>query len=156
MIGGVFDFLRKNRSQSRVTPARAPGETIRPADLAALKQWIATHRDVEGYVEPETIVQELSVLLVDAAGSTFRASLGGPKGLNVALAELGIPLYDVEETGYPPRMRAKLDRERILKAREAQARRRKEAQLDRQADDIATLNQMLELDYPDQPEREQR
>lgn len=37
---------------------------------------------------------------------------------------LGITLYDVEETGYPDRMRRKIEQERILRKREEQRRRR--------------------------------
>ena len=37
---------------------------------------------------------------------------------------LGIMLYDVEETGYPDRMRRKIEQERILRKREEQKQRR--------------------------------
>ena len=37
---------------------------------------------------------------------------------------LDCPVYDVEETGYPERMRRKMERDRILRKREEQKIRR--------------------------------
>jgi hypothetical protein len=37
---------------------------------------------------------------------------------------VGVPVYDVEETGYPQRMREKLERDRIIRKRQEQAERR--------------------------------
>ena len=38
--------------------------------------------------------------------------------------QLGIALYDVEETGYPDRMRKRMEQERILRKRAEQKERR--------------------------------
>lgn len=97
---------------------------MRREDLAYLKEWAANHALVEAFVEPETLVNEMSVLLVDATGSFTRRRIGGPKGIDVITRELGVPIYDVEETGYPQRMREKLERDRILRKREEQRKRR--------------------------------
>lgn len=97
---------------------------MRREDLAYLKEWVANHELVEAFVEPETLVNEMSVLLVDGAGSFTRRRIGGPKGIDVITRELGVPIYDVEETGYPQRMREKIERDRILRKREEQRKRR--------------------------------
>ena len=47
-----------------------------------------------------------------------------PKGIDAVTQLLGIPLYDVEETGYPERMRKKIEQERILRKRAEQKERR--------------------------------
>ena len=39
---------------------------------------------------------------------------------------LDVPIYDVEETGYPQRMRERMKRERILRKRQEQVERRKQ------------------------------
>lgn len=75
-------------------------------------------------MEPETVVNEMSVVLVDATGEFIRRPIGGPKGIDAVAKLLGCPVYDVEETGYPQRMRERLERERILRRREEQRRRR--------------------------------
>ena len=79
---------------------------------------------IEAFVEPETLVNEMSVVLVDVTGDFTRRNIGGPKGIDVIAKELGVPIYDVEETGYPPRMRKKIERDRLLKKREEQRKRR--------------------------------
>ena len=76
-------------------------------------------------VEPETLVNEMSVVLVDVTGDFTRRNIGGPKGIDVIAKELDVPIYDVEETGYPPRMRQKIERDRLLKKREEQRKRRR-------------------------------
>ncbi|BBJ72511.1 hypothetical protein KPHES18087_08890 [Corynebacterium ulcerans] len=85
---------------------------------------------VEGFVEPETIVNEMSIVLVDITGDFTRRRIGGPKGIDVVAKELGIPIYDVEETGYPQRMREKIERDRILRKREEQRLRRAQFEKD--------------------------
>ncbi|MDF5820351.1 oxidoreductase [Corynebacterium felinum] len=120
----MFNLFGRKGTKSNLRPARGPGETVREADLAYLKQWAKDHALVEGYIEPETLVNEMSVCLVDATGDFTRRRIGGPKGIDVVARELSIPLFDVEETGYPQRMREKIERDRILRKREEQRVRR--------------------------------
>lgn len=69
-------------------------------------------------------------MLVDITGDFTRRRIGGPKGIDVVAKELGIPVYDVEETGYPQRMREKIERDRILRKREEQRLRRAQFEKD--------------------------
>ena len=119
----MFNLFGRNKNAS-TRPPRAPGETIRPKDLTYLQQWASTRKGVEGFVEPETMVNEMSVVLVDEQGNYTRRRIGGPKGIDQVANMLGIMLYDVEETGYPDRMRKKIEQERILRKREEQKERR--------------------------------
>ncbi|MFV8380781.1 oxidoreductase [Corynebacterium hindlerae] len=119
----MFNLFGSRRSKPGIKPPRAPGDTIRAADLEYLRDWSRGRAFVEGFVEPETLVNEMSVVLVDESGDFTRRRIGGPKGVDV-VAKLGIPLYDVEETGYPQRMRARIERDRLLRKREEQQRRR--------------------------------
>lgn len=120
----MFNLFRRKRTNSSIKPVRGPGETIRKADLEYLKQWANDRPMIEAFVEPETLVNEMSVVLVDVTGDFTRRNIGGPKGIDVIAKELGVPIYDVEETGYPPRMRQKIERDRLLKKREEQRKRR--------------------------------
>jgi len=79
---------------------------------------------VEAFVEPETVVNEMSVVVVDENGEFIRRRIGGPKGIDAVAALLSCDIYDVEETGYPQRMRERLERNRILRKREEQRKRR--------------------------------
>ena len=75
-------------------------------------------------MEPETIINEMSVVLVDGSGDWTRRKIGGPKGIDVVAKKLGIPLYFAEETGYPQRMRDRIERDRLIKKRLEQRERR--------------------------------
>lgn len=120
----MFKFFGSRKGKPGIKPPRAPGDTIRAEDLAYLRQWVQGREFVEGFVEPETLINELSVVLVDATGDFTRRRIGGPKGVDVVAREVGVPLYDVEETGYPQRMRERIERDRILRKRQEQQERR--------------------------------
>lgn len=120
----MFNLFGKGKRNSQFAPPRAPGETIRAEDAAYLRNWVHGRTLVEGFVEPETMVNEMSVVLVDEKGNYTRRRIGGPKGIDAVSSMLGIPLYDVEETGYPDRMRRKIEQERILRKRAEQKERR--------------------------------
>lgn len=124
MMCNVFNLFGKGKRSTTFKPPRAPGETIRPDDAQYLREWVAGRAFVEGFVEPETMVNEMSVVLVDEQGNYTRRRIGGPKGIDAVANDLGIMLYDVEETGYPDRMRKKMEQERILRKREEQRERR--------------------------------
>ena len=124
MMCDVFNLFGKGKKSTTFKPPRAPGETIRPDDAQYLRDWVVGRSYVEGFVEPETMVNEMSVVLVDEKGNYTRRRIGGPKGIDQVADMLGIMLYDVEETGYPDRMRRKIEQERILRKREEQKQRR--------------------------------
>ena len=124
MMCDVFNLFGKGKKSTTFKPPRAPGETIRPDDAQYLRDWVTGRAYVEGFVEPETMVNEMSVVLVDEKGNYTRRRIGGPKGIDQVADMLGIMLYDVEETGYPDRMRKKIEQERILRKREEQRQRR--------------------------------
>ena len=124
MMWDVFNLFGKGKKSTTFKPPRAPGETIRPDDAQYLRDWVVGRSYVEGFVEPETMVNEMSVVLVDEKGNYTRRRIGGPKGIDQVAGMLGIMLYDVEETGYPDRMRKKIEQERILRKREEQKQRR--------------------------------
>ncbi|MDN5826537.1 MAG: oxidoreductase [Corynebacterium casei] len=122
----MFNPFRRNRSKSTLRPPRAPGDTIREQDAQELSAWVYGRAFVEAFVEPETVVNEMSAVLVDESGEFIRRPIGGPKGIDAVAKLLRCPIYDVEDTGYPQRMRERLERERILRRREEQRQRRKE------------------------------
>ena len=124
MMCDVFNLFGKGKKSTTFKPPRAPGELIRVDDAQYLRDWVVGRSYVEGFVEPETMVNEMSVVLVDEKGNYTRRRIGGPKGIDQVADMLGIMLYDVEETGYPDRMRRKIEQERILRKREEQKERR--------------------------------
>ncbi|HVU73095.1 MAG TPA: oxidoreductase [Mycobacteriales bacterium] len=79
---------------------------IDPAALAHLEAFATSRRGVEIYVEPKTTVTEATVVLVAHDGEWTRRRINEPRDAAELGARLGVPVYDVHATGYPPRMRA--------------------------------------------------
>ncbi|NLG56237.1 MAG: oxidoreductase [Rhodococcus sp.] len=102
-------------------PKRRPSSPD-SSDAAHLAQWAHTHHGVEAYVEPETTVTEVTVVLVAADGEWTRRKAGGERGARKLGKDLHIPVYDVRKTGYPQRMRDYDARQRIERRRAAQER----------------------------------
>jgi hypothetical protein len=73
-------------------------------DLGPLRAFAAERRGVEGYIEPRTATQPLTLLLVDRYGETIRAAIRGPRDARDFCAQAAIPLYDASVIGYPQRM----------------------------------------------------
>ncbi|PND59088.1 oxidoreductase [Mycobacterium sp. ENV421] len=105
---GLFDRFRSTR---RADSALA-------ADRRHLHEWAAQRTGVEAYVEPETSVTPMTVVLVAADGEWTRRPADGPAGARRLGEELGIPVYDVQKVGYPQRMRDYDARRRIERRRQ--------------------------------------
>jgi hypothetical protein len=70
-----------------------------------LQTFVATKRGVEAYVEPATSVTKTTIVLIAWDGEWTRRAVPSPKdGLEMS-QKLGVPVYDVNKTGYPNRMR---------------------------------------------------
>ncbi|MDK8449518.1 oxidoreductase [Corynebacterium mastitidis] len=120
----MFNIFGRRKSKTGSQPPRAPGATIRPEDARELREWAQGRAFVEAFVEPETFINEMSAVVVDESGAFIRRRIGGPKGIDALARLLDCPVYDVEETGYPQRMRERIERDRIVRKREEQRERR--------------------------------
>ncbi|WP_344323947.1 hypothetical protein [Aeromicrobium halocynthiae] len=74
-------------------------------DLATMRDWVASRRGVEAYVEPRTTVSETTVVLVASDGESLRRRVASPKAAADFARKAAIPIYDANRTGYPQRMR---------------------------------------------------
>ena len=110
----------------------------RNPELRHLEDFLATHRGVEGYVEPRTATQPTTLLLVDRDGETVRGAVREAADAFAFCEQRGIPVYDAAVIGYPKRMR---DFERRRRAPEGPA-------ID---DEIADLERRLAETDPNTP-----
>ena len=92
---GLFDRFRRGRR----------GDSDSALDLGYLSQWAAQRTGIEAFVEPQTSVTPLTIVLVAADGEWTRRPAGGPRGARRVGQRLAIPVYDVQKVGYPQRMR---------------------------------------------------
>src|SRR5881398_2204912 len=75
------------------------------ADLEHLEQFTRTRSGVEGYVEPRTTVTDTTLILIAHDGEWTRRRVPDPRAAREFGQRLGIPVYNVQLTGYPQRMR---------------------------------------------------
>jgi hypothetical protein len=108
---GVFDRLRRRR------PGAGP-RAANDSDTAHLREWAATRRGVEAFVEPRTAVTATTVVLVAHDGEWTRRRVDGPDGARKLGQKLRIPVYDVALVGYPQRMRDYDARQKALRERD--------------------------------------
>jgi hypothetical protein len=71
----------------------------------ALREWVASHRGVEAFVEPQTAVTPTTVVLVADDGEFIRRRVSSPRVATDFGHKAGIPVYDTNRVGLPRRMR---------------------------------------------------
>src|SRR4029077_3178163 len=89
----------------------------RDATVAHLKEFILTRVGVEAYVEPRTNSTPTTVMLVATDGEWTRRRVPDGEAAAQIAREMSIPIYDVQRTGYPQRVRDYNARQRILRKR---------------------------------------
>lgn len=98
---GSYEFdARTDQVRRRLKGVGGPDE--RRDDIL---EFLNTHRGVEAYVEPKTVMSPKSMVLVDGEGEWRRFELREDAYLRRLAAERGLPIFDAARTGYPPRMR---------------------------------------------------
>ncbi len=84
---------------------RRDDSEARVATLAHLRRFVSEKAGVEAYIEPPTHVTQTTVVLVAVSGEWTRRKVPDARTAREIARELGIPVYDVQLTGYPRRMR---------------------------------------------------
>ncbi|BDO41932.1 oxidoreductase [Cellulomonas sp. NTE-D12] len=111
-------WFRRSRPARGTGPATAPTDRkAREATVAYLREFVATRVGVEAYVEPATHVTPSTVMLVATDGEWTRRRVPDARAAGAIARELGIPVYDVQRTGYPQRMRDWTSRTRAAQRR---------------------------------------
>ena len=94
---GLFDrFRRSSTGQTRVSDS---------ADEKHLREWAAARRGVEGFLEPQTTVSSVTLLLVAHDGEWTRRRVPSVKWAHDFANRHRVPSYDAAVVGVPQRMR---------------------------------------------------
>lgn len=112
-----------SRRREESGPSDGPGEagrSRRSEVLAHFRDFERTRVGVEAYIEPATRVTSTTMVLIDFQGEWTRRAIPDPAAGLALAKEIGIPVYDINLTGYPQRMRDWNARQR----REEERRRR--------------------------------
>ncbi len=96
-------LFRRRRSGTPSPAARRKEETGTVA--AHLAQFVRSRPGVEAYVEPQTTVTPPTVVLIADTGEWTRRRVPDPDIVRGLARDLNVPVYDVQLTGYPQRMR---------------------------------------------------
>lgn len=118
MVAMGLGNLFRRRPRATGTP-RFEGP---PAGTQHLTEFVATHRGVEGFVEPRTTVSDVTLLLVAHDGEWTRRRVPSVQWAHDFANGLGVPSYDAAVVGVPQRMR-----EFNRRHREAEKARRRAA-----------------------------
>ena len=94
----------------------------RKATIEHLRDFVTTRVGVEGYVEPPTNATPVTLMLIATTGEWTRRRVPDERTAFEVARELGIPVYDVQRTGYPQRMRDWNSRQRPRRFPPAQGR----------------------------------
>jgi hypothetical protein len=74
-------------------------------DIESLITFARSRTGVEFYVEPETFATDTTAMAIAADGEWTRRRVGSPRVIQKVARDLRLPVYDVQITGYPQRMR---------------------------------------------------
>ena len=108
----LFDRFRRGGSSRMRRPSgdatRTGSTTVRgstSADTVHLNEWVSSRRGVEGFVEPRTAVNDVTLLLVAHDGAWTRRRVASVKWAHDFCNHHRIPSYDAAVVGVPQRMR---------------------------------------------------
>ncbi len=73
--------------------------------LKGLETFAAERKGVEGFIEPRTATNPVTLLLVDRVGDHVRAAVRDEREAARFCDRFRIPVYDAALVGYPKRMR---------------------------------------------------
>jgi hypothetical protein len=105
--------LRRRSAAGQKGPADGPGMSVdRNAVRDHLASFVSSRRGVEAFVEPPTNVTATTVVLIAHDGEWTRRAVASRDAAFELPRALGIPVYDVNQTGYPSRMREWNSRQR--------------------------------------------
>ena len=111
---------RRRASEPRPKgPVDGPGMTVdSKAVRDHLASFVSSRRGVEAFVEPPTNVTATTVVLIAHDGEWTRRAVASRDAAFELPRDLGIPVYDVNQTGYPSRMREWNSRQRRSSAKQ--------------------------------------
>src|SRR5690554_6062374 len=103
----LFSRWRKQGqpSVSAGEPVGSEQSRSKAATLNHLKGFTTTKVGVEAYIEPATNVTQTTIVLIATDGEWTRRKVPDAQTAYKLAKELQIPVYDVQLTGYPQRMR---------------------------------------------------
>ncbi len=106
MRAGDDDRFRHARKPRRGLFRKRSGEVrTSETDTRGMERFIETRRGVEAYIEPRTLQQPMTVVLVAHDGEWLRFTIPDERVMGSLQRAKGLPVYEAARTGYPRRMK---------------------------------------------------
>ncbi|GAB2676334.1 oxidoreductase [Thalassiella azotivora] len=102
---GLFDRFRKRSGSASVAPTSPDAGAQGGRHRAHLEEFARTRVEVEAFIEPATTVTPTTLLLVAKDGEWTRRPVPDPDRARAFARKEGVPVYDVNLSGYPSSMR---------------------------------------------------
>ncbi|MFW5470160.1 hypothetical protein ACOCJ4_08965 [Knoellia sp. CPCC 206435] len=96
---------RKGGGRKAAPGSVAPSKDDAKRARTHFTEFAATRRGVEAFVEPATHVTATTVILIAHDGEWTRRAVASREDAFRIATEMQLPTYDVNQTGYPQRMR---------------------------------------------------
>ena len=104
---GIFGgrSAKKNAETSTGAAAPASARDAQAETTRHFREFIATRPECEAFVEPATRVTQTTMVIVAGTGEWTRRKVPDLKAGQKLARDLGVPVFDVNLSGYPSRMR---------------------------------------------------
>ncbi|MCL2802463.1 MAG: oxidoreductase [Micrococcales bacterium] len=100
-----MSWFKRRRGGESAGPAKESAGEAKRQTMAHLQEFSASRVGVEAYLEPPTKDYQTTLLLIATTGEWTRRKIPNAAAGREIAAQLGLPVYDVNFTGYPQRMR---------------------------------------------------
>ncbi|KRE40992.1 hypothetical protein [Knoellia sp. Soil729] len=98
-------WFRRRKGGSSAGGSSAPSKDDVRRARTHFEEFARSRRGVEAFVEPATRVTSTTVILIAHDGEWTRRALPTREDAFTLATQLHLPTYDVNQTGYPQRMR---------------------------------------------------
>jgi hypothetical protein len=106
MRAGDDERFQQPRKPRRGLFRRRGGEVrSSDVDVKAMQRFVRTRTGVEAYIEPRTMQQPMTVVLVAHDGEWLRFTVPDERPVRSLSRTHGVPVYEAARTGYPRRMK---------------------------------------------------
>ncbi|WP_234983245.1 oxidoreductase [Demequina sp. NBRC 110053] len=101
-----MSFLSRMFGSKGAEPSSGAGsKEARSETIAHLKEFVAGHQGCEAFIEPPTRVTQTTMVIVADTGEWTRRRVPDTATARKVAKQLGVPVFDVNLSGYPSRMR---------------------------------------------------
>ncbi len=108
-------FSRLFRRDSRVAaPSGTSSREAQSATMHHFKEFVTARQGCEAFIEPATRVTQTTLVIVADTGEWTRRKVPDAQVARKVAKDLGVPVFDVNLSGYPSRMREWNEKHRQL------------------------------------------